>query len=63
VRLQKVKKKKWRFISIILGAKLNVWNKLINAAAAAAAAAHATRSRQRTPARASRQGAPRLTNS
>jgi len=51
-------------MSIILGAKLNARNKLINAAAAAAAAAaRAVRSRQRTPACASRQGAPRLTNS
>jgi len=49
-------------MSIILGAKLNARNKLINAAAAAAAA-RAVRSRQRTPACASRQGAPRLTNS
>jgi len=55
-------------MSIIRGEKLSLsWNKLINAAAAvaaaAAAAARAARSRQRTPACASRQGAPRLTNS
>jgi len=43
--------------------KFKFWNKLINAAAAAAAGARAARSRQRTPACASRQGAPRLTNS
>jgi len=41
--------------------KFKLWNKLINAAAAATA--RAARSRQRTPACASRQGAPRLTNS
>jgi len=63
-RLQKVKKKRMTLYvnNSRRKVKFKLWNKLINAAAAAAAVAATRAARSRTPACASRQEAPQLTN-